>query len=157
MLKSLIVIIGFMYLGWSFQDIDPLCDFFSILYEWASKVFSIFACLPLRVMAYCVWQERGSIISDECDDLGVNSYEVQRLTRDGLWPNPTRAYFKPAVNKRLTHLWPGYFLTRPNDIFLSEGEKIEFFCIFRENFPNAGWLTRPNPDQKILTRIHHYG
>jgi len=43
--------------------------------------------------------------------------EVPTLARDGPWPNPTRTYFWPAVIKRLTWLWPGYFLTRPDDIF----------------------------------------
>jgi len=32
-------------------------------------------------------------------------------------PDPTQAYFWPAENKRLTRLWPGYFLTRPEEIF----------------------------------------
>jgi len=58
-------------------------------------------------------------------------------------PDPTRAYFWPAVNKRPTRLQPGYFLTRP------EGKKIEKFDVFRGNFnPNHKWLTRPEP-QKI--------
>jgi len=40
-------------------------------------------------------------------------------------PDPTRAYFWPAVNKRPTRLWPGYFLTRPEEIFFRpEGKKL---------------------------------
>jgi len=31
--------------------------------------------------------------------------------------DPTRAYIWPAVKKRPTHLWPGCFLTQPEDIF----------------------------------------
>jgi len=37
-------------------------------------------------------------------------------TRDVVWPGLTRAYFWPALNNRLTRLWPGYFLTRPEEI-----------------------------------------
>jgi len=33
-------------------------------------------------------------------------------------PDPTRAYIWPAVNKRLTRLWPGYFLHNPKRFFL---------------------------------------
>jgi len=43
-------------------------------------------------------------------DLDLGPY----LTR----PDPTQAYFWPAVNKRPTQLWPGYFLTWPDVIFL---------------------------------------
>jgi len=31
--------------------------------------------------------------------------------------DPTRKYLWPTVNKGPTHLWPGYFLTQPDDIF----------------------------------------
>jgi len=44
--------------------------------------------------------------------------------------DPTRAYFWPVVNKRLTRLLPGYFLTRPEEIFLIQREKIEKLDIF---------------------------
>jgi len=77
-------------------------------------------------------------------------------------PDPTRAYFWPAANKRLTRLWHGYFLTRPDPkrFFWSKGKKIENFDIFRGNFTNSNpshkWLTRPDPGQKFLTRSHHY-
>jgi len=70
-------------------------------------------------------------------------------------PDPTRAYFWPTVNKRLTRLWLGYFLTRPEDIFLPEGKKIEKFDISGENFqtqtidvwldPSYKELIWPNP------------
>jgi len=34
-------------------------------------------------------------------------------------PDPTRAYFWPAVNKKpVTRLWPRYFLTRAEELFL---------------------------------------
>jgi len=59
-------------------------------------------------------------------------------------PDLTRTYFWPPVNKMLTRLWPGYFLTQPEKIFLPRVEK---FDIFRGNFPNLypnqRWLTRP--------------
>jgi len=58
-------------------------------------------------------------------------------------PNPTRAYFWPAVNKRLTCLWPGYFLTWP------EGKKLKNLTFLGEIFQNQtqtiyGW---PDPTQ----------
>jgi len=78
-------------------------------------------------------------------------------------PDPTQAYFWPAVNKKPTCLWHGYFLTRP------EEKKIGKFDILGGNFPNSNpnhkWLTRPNLTpatknwpylgQKNLTRTHH--
>jgi len=65
--------------------------------------------------------------------------------------NPSRAYFWPAVNKR-----PGYFLTRPEDIFFFDPkEKIEKSEIFKGNFPNTNqrWLTWPDPSSKKLTPL----
>jgi len=49
-------------------------------------------------------------------------------------PDPTRAYFWSAVNKRLTHFWPRYFLTWPKENFLT----------WRENIRDGPWpnLTR---------------
>jgi len=52
------------------------------------------------------------------------------LCRDGPWPNPTQAFFWPAVNKRLTWLWPGYFSTRIDEIFFDPKLK----KILGENF-----------------------
>jgi len=63
--------------------------------------------------------------------------------RDGPWPNPTQAYFWPALNKMPTRLW-------------AEGQKIEKFDVFRGNFPNSNpnhkWLTRPEPQKIDPTR-----
>jgi len=61
-------------------------------------------------------------------------------------PYPTQAYFWPAVNKSWARLWPEYFLTQPEEIFLTRREKIEKFNIFRGNFPN------PNPNHRWLTQ-----
>jgi len=38
-------------------------------------------------------------------------------------PDPTRAYFWPAVNKRPTRLWPGHFLTRREEIIFDPKRK----------------------------------
>jgi len=53
---------------------------------------------------------------------------------------PTQAYFWPAVNKRPTHLRPGYFPTWPEEIFFDpKGKKLKnltffifyfYFCLF---------------------------
>jgi len=67
------------------------------------------------------------------------------VNRDGHWPDPTQAYFWPAVNKRQTRLWPGYFLTSTQrDFYWPKGKNWKIWH-FRGNFPN------PNPKQKWLT------
>jgi len=76
-------------------------------------------------------------------------------------PDPTRAYFWRAVNKRPTCLQPGYFPTQPEEIFFwPKGNKIEKFDVFGGNYPNSNpnhkWLTRPDQGQKFLTQTHHY-
>jgi len=94
-------------------------------------------------------------------DLTSASQYCSVYIRDGPWPDLTQAYFWPAVNKRPARLWPGSFLTWP------EEKKIEKFDIFLGNFPNSKpnhkWLTRPEPQKidptrpgsKILTWTHH--
>jgi len=76
-------------------------------------------------------------------------------------PNPTQTYFWPAVNKRSTRLWLGYFLTWPDHIFLTPRAKNGKIDIFRGNFPNPcpnqRWLTQPgsknfDPDPSLLYR-----
>jgi len=64
-------------------------------------------------------------------------------------------YFWPAVNKRLTRLWPRYFFTPSQEIFFDSKGKNWKFGIFRANFPNPKqrWLTQPNPSQKSLGPI----
>jgi len=65
-------------------------------------------------------------------------------------PDPTQAYFWPAVNKRPTQLWPWYFLTRPKDIFIDpKGKKLKNLGfigeIFQTQTPNQKrW---PDPTQ----------
>jgi len=80
------------------------------------------------------------------------------VVRDGPWPDPTWAYFWPAVNKRLTHLWPD-----PKRFFLTRREKIEKFDSFRGNFPNSNpnhkWLPDPTQATKNwpdLTRVKNF-
>jgi len=72
---------------------------------------------------------------------------VWRRLRLEMGPDPTQAYFWPAVNKRPTCLWPGYYWPYPKRFFLTRREKIEKFDIFRGNFPNSNpnhkWLARP--------------
>jgi len=46
-----------------------------------------------------------------------------KLEMDPSLPDPTWAYFWPAVYKRPTRLWPGYFLTRPEEIFFDPKRK----------------------------------
>jgi len=75
-----------------------------------------------------------------------NLSQVQMTTQLEMGPDLTSAYFWPAVNKRLTHLWPRYFLSHPRRFFLTRSEKNEKFGIFKGNFP------KPNPNQRKLTR-----
>jgi len=64
-------------------------------------------------------------------------------SRDEPWPHPTQpdmtqAYFWPAVNKSL---WPGYFLTWPDEIFLKNWDfEGKIFLI-------QWWLIRSSPTQ----------
>jgi len=82
------------------------------------------------------------------DVWSYGSWVKKGISNIGLfWP-----YFWPTVNERLTRLWPGYFLTQPEEIFFHlKGKKIEKIYIFRGNFPNLNsnhkWLTRPDPTQ----------
>jgi len=91
------------------------------------------------------------------------------LNRDGPWPDPTRAYFWPAVNKRPTRLLPEYFPTQPEEIFFDpKGKKLKNLTFLGEIFQIQtqiinGWpnpshkkLTQPDPGQKFLTQTHHY-
>jgi len=84
-------------------------------------------------------------------------------------PDPTRAYFWPAVNKRPTRLWPGYFLTRPEAIFFDpKGKKLKNLTFIGEIFeiqtqtingwpdPTRATKNWPDPGQKFLTQTHHY-
>jgi len=50
-------------------------------------------------------------------------------------PDPTRAYFWPAVNKRPTRLWPRYFLTQPEAIFFIWRKWLGLPILFREKVP----------------------
>jgi len=71
-------------------------------------------------------------------------------------PDLNRSYFWPAVNKRLTHLWLGYFLTPTQSNFFIR-EKMGKFGIFRGNFqnPNQRWLTQPR--SKLTLILRQYG
>jgi len=64
--------------------------------------------------------------------------------------DPTRAYFWPAANKMPTHILPGYFLTRPDEIFLTQKEKNWKFGILGEILQTQRQLAWPknflNPD-----------
>jgi len=79
------------------------------------------------------------ISPSKTNSLGVKDQETVCLEkslavmcRDGPWPNPS--ILLPAVNKWWTHLWPGYFLTLPDEIFLTWREKIENLGFLGEIF-----------------------
>jgi len=64
-------------------------------------------------------------------------------------PDPT-LNSRPAVNKRPSHFWPGYYLTWSDDIFsYPEGEKMKNLVFLRGNFPNPEVAaTQPKPSNK---------
>jgi len=72
-------------------------------------------------------------------------------------PDPTRAYFWPAVNKRLTQLWPRYFPTRPKAIFFDpKGKKLKNSMFLGEIFEIQtqtinGWPNPTWPEPQKLT------
>jgi len=80
--------------------------------------------------------------------LEVNFFSGWSKTRDGPWPDPTRAYFWPAVNKRPTRLQHGYLPTQPKAIFFApKGKKLNNLIFLRGIFEIQtqtinGW---PNP------------
>jgi len=71
-------------------------------------------------------------------------------------PDLNRAYFWPAINKRPTCLWPGYFLTLsdPMRFFYPKGNKLKNLGFLEEIFQTQtkdGWPdpTRPNPSYNL--------
>jgi len=56
-------------------------------------------------------------------------------------PDPTQAYFWPAVNKRPTRLRPGTFQPNPKRFFWPDRKKIQKFDIFSGKFPNSNLKT----------------
>jgi len=64
----------------------------------------------------------------------------------GMGPDPTQAYFWPALNKRWTCLWLWYFLTQPDEILFIQRENVKknWFIV-----KGIGW---PNPSNKKMTQ-----
>jgi len=73
---------------------------------------------------------------------------ANHLVPPEMGPETTRAYFWPGVNKRPTLLWPGYFLTRPHEIFLTRKVKNWKFGILKGKFSDA----KPKPKMADLIR-----
>jgi len=77
---------------------------------------------------------------------------ILEMGPDPTRPDPTRAYFWPAVNKRPTRLRPGYFPTRPEEIFFDpKGKKLKNLTFLGEIFRILtqtinGW---PDPTRAI--------
>jgi len=72
-------------------------------------------------------------------------------------PDPSRAYFWPAVKERPTHLWPGTFRPDLKRFFLTWRRKNwkiwHFDGKFSKPRPKPRWLTRPDPTKIELTPI----
>jgi len=111
-------------------------------------------CVLWMLSAWLWWCHRCDFVLSLQVSSGIKSNHLHYCVLE-MGPDPTWAYFWPAVNKRATRLQPEYFLTRPEEIFF-KGQTIEKFDIFRGNFPNSNpnhkWLTRPDPSHKKLTR-----
>jgi len=89
----------------------------------------------------------------------VKASLVKLMSVIEMGPDPTQAYFWPAVNKRLTQLRPGYFLTRPEAIFLTRREKkmknLTFLGVIfqiQTQTINGLYPTRPKPQKIDLTQ-----
>jgi len=68
-----------------------------------------------RSWSFSVWQPSTFFagefqLSESISLVNISLFLTQSVE---MGPDPTRAYFWPAVNKRPTCLWPGYFPTRP--------------------------------------------
>jgi len=87
-----------------------------------------------RMTGYVPFEIKRSITvwvsSDESSEV------LRSVIRDGPWPDPTRAYFWPAVNKRPTRLRPGTFrLDLFVGLFISRlqwfvNEALFFVCLY---------------------------
>jgi len=145
------------------------------VFGWLPVYNSVSHCLKVGYRGTLPWHLAGDLrvwvrILTPLAILDTSLSKNSQKSRDGPWPDPTRAYFWPAVNKRPTRLRPGYFRPDPKQLFLTRRERIWKFDIFWRNFqnsnPNHKWLTlpdpshkkltRPDPGQKFLTRNHHY-
>jgi len=97
----------------------------------------------------------GIIFSELCGQILPKVPGFEPTARDGPWPDPTQAYFWPAVNGRadppLTRVLFNPITQRY--FFLTRGKNLTFLGNLN---PNHKWLTRPDPGQKFLTQTHHY-
>jgi len=89
------------------------------------------------------------LIKESCLGVSLSKFKSNRYSCDGIQtregPDPTRAYFWPAVNKRPTRVLSDP--TRSN-FFWPERKKIEKLDIFGGNSnPNHKWLTWPDPTE----------
>jgi len=71
----------------------------------------------------------------------------QRLELE-MCPDPTQAFSWPLLKKRLTLLWPRYFLTLSDKIFWPEWNKIEKIGILWGNFPDSEMADPTQPKHK---------
>jgi len=94
---------------------------------------------PLNVLL--TFEKCGHLEVNWTEDIIGLSYWIE------IGPNPTRAYFWLAVNKRLICLWPRYFLTQPNEILLIQGKEIEKFGEIFQTQTKDG---RPDLSNKTL-------
>jgi len=119
---------------WSNTNSVPCetCLFVTWLYQ---PHFTMF-CFILISLPICNGLEAATKVAFPVKNFYVN-------TRDGPWPDPTELTFGPAVNKRPTCLWPGYFLAWPEEIFLTRATK---------NWPTRPGLNFFDPDPSLLYR-----
>jgi len=78
------------------------------------------------------------------DYLGHGGQGLSHKSLLQMGPDPTQAYFSTAVNKSQTRLWPKYFLTQPDVIFLNQRGKrlknLEFLGEIFQTQTKDGWL-----------------
>jgi len=104
-------------------------EFFSFIWsslKFTTKDWGPFSKLPNLWALESHIETLSLLIFNHSISLYKRDYLYVPMSRDGPWPDPTQPYFWPAVNKRPTCHWPGYFLTWPKDIFFDpKGKKIE--------------------------------
>jgi len=115
--------------------------------------------LPFWNWVYWGHEERVSYLT-VCNNTFHLSVPWHLLVKDDakveMGPDPTRAYFWPAVNMRPTRLWPGHFPTRPEAIFFDpKGKKLKNLMFLGEIFQILaqtinGWPVPTRPGSKIF-------
>jgi len=112
-----------------------------VKYDWANKLALHFIdwiysqgsyISPLKMSNFSIFSPSGQKKSLRVESKVSGSKDGKPLIycKVEMGPDPTRIYFWPAVKKRLTRLRPGYFPSRPEDIFLTRPSQFTHKCYY---------------------------